>query len=140
MSLFELHPRDDQPRCPYCRASLLGEPVVPCSDCGTLFHVECLVEHGGCAIFGCSGLGCDGQVSGMPLRVVPTVVPWDELVREASPWLELGAALHLQDAWGAPSLVLGGPEEEEPPSGFGSRLLPASGSASWQHPSDSRAA
>lgn len=39
--------------CPYCRDGIADEEVTPCAACGTLHHVECLAEAGGCTILGC---------------------------------------------------------------------------------------
>lgn len=52
-------------RCPYCRAELdpaATEGILACDRCGTLHHADCLVEAGGCTVFGCGAR--DGQHGG----------------------------------------------------------------------------
>lgn len=40
--------------CPYCRAKIGENDVfLACEGCGTLHHVDCYAENGGCTIFGC---------------------------------------------------------------------------------------
>lgn len=39
--------------CPYCRDGVADEEAIPCAACGTLHHVACLAEAGGCTILGC---------------------------------------------------------------------------------------
>jgi hypothetical protein len=75
-------------RCPYCRSDLASAASLGCSACGTPSHVACWVEHGGCSILGCA--------SAPTARATPAVgdrIPWAEFVREADPWLTVGAAL-----------------------------------------------
>jgi hypothetical protein len=40
--------------CPYCRGVLHGTVTRRCAGCGTLHHNTCFLEHGRCAIFGCT--------------------------------------------------------------------------------------
>ena len=38
--------------CPYCKGGLSGDLRL-CPKCNTLMHKECIVENGGCAVYGC---------------------------------------------------------------------------------------
>ena len=41
--------------CPYCRGTLAAEDeIVTCSGCAAKHHADCLLENGGCTVFGCS--------------------------------------------------------------------------------------
>jgi len=118
-------PRPDRElRCPYCRDALLAPrpgPIAFCAGCGTGAHEACVHEHGGCPSLGCAG----GPAPEAPVAGGPTAVPWDELCRDAGPWLQLGAVLAERDAWAGPAggpdweLVTDDPELE----GSGSRAL-----------------
>jgi len=40
--------------CPYCLSSIGDqERTVSCSSCRAVYHEECWVENGGCAVYGC---------------------------------------------------------------------------------------
>ena len=41
--------------CPYCRGQLEGAETFRCGRCSTTHHSLCWSDHGGCAIYGCSG-------------------------------------------------------------------------------------
>lgn len=75
-------------RCPYCRSSLGEAQHFPCPVCRTEVHRACWNEHGGCPILGCAGRP---PTEGRSLE--PAQVPWPDFVREAEPWLALGASL-----------------------------------------------
>ncbi len=48
----------DQALCPYCRDDLELEgplALTACLRCGTAHHDACMVEAGGCTVFGCGG-------------------------------------------------------------------------------------
>ena len=41
--------------CPYCRGQLDASETFRCGRCSTAHHSLCWSDHGGCAIYGCSG-------------------------------------------------------------------------------------
>ncbi len=65
--------------CPYCRTKVSADdPSLTCEGCGTLHHVDCYTENGGCTIFGCSKAPADEpklRVSTPELVSVATQAP-----------------------------------------------------------------
>jgi inner membrane protein involved in colicin E2 resistance len=43
--------------CPYCRGQIEGSETFRCGRCSTSHHSLCWSDHGGCAIYGCAGVG-----------------------------------------------------------------------------------
>ncbi len=49
-------PPDTGRPCPYCRFPLKeGVPIVECDVCGSLHHLDCWSDNGGCAVVACAG-------------------------------------------------------------------------------------
>jgi hypothetical protein len=59
------HRAGEERRCPYCHEAVPdGALAGACERCGTLHHLGCFADHGGCATHGCDGaraLGVNGR-------------------------------------------------------------------------------
>ena len=96
-------------RCPFCHDVLGAVAAAPCERCGASTHLACLIEHGACPILGCAPVEDAGVQAPLPQRGEP--VDWEDLVRDAAPWLEVGASLAEQGVWTAfPEGLLAGAE------------------------------
>lgn len=60
------------PRCPFCRDAIeleaSSEDVAACEGCGTVHHAECLIEAGGCTVYGCARAARHGDAPARPRR------------------------------------------------------------------------
>jgi hypothetical protein len=93
--------------CPYCRTRISDDdPSLTCEGCGTVHHVDCYIENGGCTIFGCSKAPADEpklSVSGPELVAIETQpavpVPQTRVAVDAPPRPgEVAASASANDA------------------------------------------
>jgi hypothetical protein len=60
---------DDERRCPYCHEAMAdGALAGACEGCGTLHHLGCFAEHGGCSTHGCGATRARTERVGEPGR------------------------------------------------------------------------
>lgn len=52
---FPMENHSQESLCPFCREEISRLDETSCDLCGTLHHVSCWKENGGCAVFGCKG-------------------------------------------------------------------------------------
>jgi TM2 domain-containing membrane protein YozV len=83
--------------CPYCRTPIEPDDEIhKCSACGTVHHLECWEENGGCTVFGCANAPVeeakitltDGDMAGSPLDATPqfdSALTWESPGQEGVP-------------------------------------------------------
>lgn len=92
---WQLHERQSELLCTYCRASFAEAPAQVCV-CGARLHAECRAELGRCTTLGCGGGLSEApgevEVLGQRERPVPGYPPQRSRTRGGSAWLLLALA------------------------------------------------
>lgn len=61
-------------KCTYCSDTLDKKPAAPCTVCEAPYHVECFVENGKCARYGCTGDGLRFSTALAVSRTIDTFI------------------------------------------------------------------